>query len=143
MTAGPAEIRLADQAPVAPVPKPPAAVLYPVAYSWFIVLAAFDIVLTALILSPLFGDRGNELNAIAAWVIQVFGLPGMVFYKYVNVAIVLVICEIVGRRRAGIGRRLAEWAVALTAVPVVVSIVMVIVDLSDAVLPVEPMMVLP
>ncbi len=119
--------------------------LYPNAYAWFIFLAALDILLTYLILHPLFSspqvygigpdtantaeqpvdyhERGQEVNALADWVIREHDVPGMVAYKFTLVVIIIVVCEVVGRRRDGLGRRLAEWSAAITSIPVVVALI--------------------
>ncbi len=99
--------------------RPRAPILYPNAYAWFIVAAALDVVVTWMILHA----GGSELNALADWVIRRFDIAGVVSYKFLLVALVLVICEVVGRRNARRGLLLACWAVALTVFPVVVGLV--------------------
>ncbi len=94
-------------------------VLYPDVYLWYVFLAALDIMLTWLILQM----GGREENALAKWIIAHGGLVGAVLFKFGTVVFVVLICEYIGRRRAGTGRRVAEWAIALTAIPVVVAIV--------------------
>jgi len=136
-----------------PTPRPEPAprrrhVLYPNAYVWFVFLAALDIMCTYMIMHPaLFHHpsretigpanppsalhaepRGRELNPLAAGIIDQYGVPGKVVYKFSLVILVIVICEIVGRVKFASGKRLAEWAVALTAIPVVVAIVQMAVD---------------
>lgn len=115
----------------------PGPVRYPNAYAWFVLLATLDIVLTYLILHPVMyaGDldmtesRGAEANAVARWVIERWDVPGMVAFKFALVLFVVLICEAIGRRRAATGRRLAEWAVAITAIPVVVALYQMGLDL--------------
>lgn len=108
-------------------------VLYPDIYVWFVFFAALDILLTYIILSPvIFEDRGREVNAVAEWIIKHYGLPGMVVYKFSLVMLIVCICELVGRLRDHTGRRLAKWCVALTAIPVVVSVVLIVTDLFQA-----------
>ena len=112
-------------------------VRYPNAYVWFVFLAALDVMLTYLILHPvLFArgldtteSRGREANALADWIIQRWDVPGMVAFKFVLVVLVVVLCEVIGRRKDRTGRRLAEWAVAVTAIPVVVALVQMGLDL--------------
>ena len=70
---------------------------------------------------------GAEVNAVARWVLERFGIAGMTVFKFVLVVIVILICQTVGLRRESTGRRLAEWAVALTFVPVVFSFVLLLV----------------
>lgn len=86
-------------------------------YIWYVFFAACDVVMTWAILHL----RGAELNQIANWVIERFHMAGMAAYKFTLVAIVIVICEIVGRQRRNVGNRLAEWAVAITIIPVVIA----------------------
>ncbi|MCP4592569.1 MAG: hypothetical protein GY842_17695 [bacterium] len=95
-------------------------VLYPDIYVWFVFLAAVDLMLTWVILAT----GGKELNWIAASIVEHFNLPGLAGYKFGLVVFVIGMCEAVGRRRASAGYRLAEWAVALSAIPVVISMVL-------------------
>lgn len=95
------------------------AVLYPNAYTWFILLAALDIMVTWTILHC----GGQELNIVADWVIHRFDLPGVVAYKFVLVTFVVLVCEVAGRRNRRTGLTLAYWAIALTAFPVVFGLV--------------------
>ena len=112
-------------------------VRYPNAYVWFIFLAALDIMLTYLILHPvLFArdatmteSRGSEANALANWFIERWDVPGMVIFKFVLVVLVVVLCELIGRRKDETGRRIAEWAVAITSIPVLVALVQMGLDL--------------
>ena len=128
-------------------------VLYPNIYVWFVFVAALDIMCTYIILHPvLFPDvlppaampttddldehfiyalepRGREVNWLAAWVIEHGGMPGKVAYKFSLVMLIVLICEVVGHQRYRLGRKLAEWSVAITAVPVVVAIVQILRDI--------------
>ena len=92
--------------------------LHPRCYKWFVFISASDVVLTWFIL--LLG--GTEVNVIADAVIANAGLQGILIYKFCLVLLVVMICEVVGRRRARIGRNLARSAIAITALPVVLSI---------------------
>jgi len=93
---------------------------YPAPYTWLVFLAAMDIMLTWIVLYT----GGREVNALAAWVIQNAGLPGMVLYKFALVILIVVICEIIASRKEPTARKLAEWAVAITAIPVVITLVL-------------------
>jgi len=93
--------------------------LYQRAYKWFVFLSAFDVVLTWFIL--LLG--GTEVNVLADAVISRAGLNGILIYKFCLVILVVLSCEVIGRRRPRLGRRVAHWSIAVTAVPVVLSIV--------------------
>lgn len=100
--------------------------LYQNQYAWFLFLAAMDIMMTWIILGPPFD--GLEVNWLADQVIQFGGLRAMIGYKFALVVLVIVICEVVGRRNRGRGRLLANMAVILTAFPVVVAFVQLVID---------------
>ena len=91
-------------------------ILYPTAYRWVIIAASLDVICTWFILAL----GGHELNALARTVIEAGGLPAMLAYKFALIALVLVICEHIGRMKFDTGRRLAAAAVALNAFPVIV-----------------------
>lgn len=120
-----------------PSSRPRWSVRYPNAYTWFVFVATLDIVLTYLILNPvLFArdttfteSRGQEANALADYVIARWDVPGMVVFKFVLVVFVILLCEVIGRHRESTGRRLAEWAVAITCIPVLVALIQIGLDL--------------
>ena len=87
-------------------------------YAWFVVLSALDVLFTWTVL--LCG--GQEVNAIADAVIGYAGAQGIVAYKFCLVVLVIVLCEVIGRRRDKVGKKLAEWSVAITSIPIVLSI---------------------
>lgn len=92
---------------------------FPDHYAWYILVSSLDIMLTDLVLRE-FG--AEEVNTIANWMLQRLGVVGLVLLKVATIAVVVVICDLVARRSVQQGRRLAEWAIALSAVPVVVSL---------------------
>ena len=100
------------------------AALYPNAYTWFVLLGALDIMLTWIVLHM----DGREVNVLADWILRQWALPGMVVFKFVLVMVVVIICEIVGRRSDRAGRRLAKLAVIITAIPVVLSFVQMLIE---------------
>lgn len=95
--------------------------LYPKSYKWFVFVSALDVVLTWLIL--LVG--GSEVNVLADAVITSAGLKGVLIFKFCLVLLVVVICEVVGRRRPRAGQKLALLAIAVTSVPVVLSVLQI------------------
>lgn len=103
----------------------PSLAMFPDCYSWFVFLSAMDLFFTLLILHPAFG--AEEVNVLARWVIQHGGLRGIIAYKFGLVGLIVLICEIVGRRREGLGRKLAEWCVAVTTIPVTLSFIQLLV----------------
>ena len=96
---------------------------YPDAYAWFIFVSFLDLLLTWLIL--VFAD-GIEVNPIADAVISHAGSGGLVLFKFSLVIFVVVMCEWTGRRCPTSGRKLSKAAVAITSVPVIVSIIQII-----------------
>ncbi len=112
-----------DRDRVVPAPRRSAsrwsqAVLYPNCYVWYVLLASLDIMLTGVILA----SGGFELNTIAEAVIDRWSVPGMVVYKFTLVMLVVLICEVIGRQDDRLGRKVAEWSVAITAIPVVLAL---------------------
>ena len=93
-------------------------VLYENHYTWFVLVSALDLMLTWVVLQA----GGREANALAATILTNYGLEGMVIFKFALVVLVIVLCEIVGRRNRDAGRKLASWAVALTCVPLLVAV---------------------
>jgi hypothetical protein len=98
------------------------AVLYENHYTWFVLVSALDVMFTWIVLHA----GGREANAIAAAVLQRFGLEGMVAFKFALVAFVIVLCEVIGRRSRNAGRNLASASVALTCVPLVVAVMLLV-----------------
>ena len=50
------------------------------------------------------------------------GLFGLIGFKFCLVVLVVIMAEVIGRRKDRAGRRLAEWAIALTSIPVATSL---------------------
>ena len=87
-------------------------------YVWLILLAALDIMLTWVIL--FYG--GREENLLAGILMGIHGPRILVVYKFPLVVLVILFCEIVGRKKDQTGRRLANLSVAISAFPVVWSL---------------------
>jgi len=96
--------------------------LYPEAYTWLVFVSALDVMFTWVILFL----GGRELNALAAVIIRRGGLAAMVAFKFGLVVFVIVLCEIVGRRSPKAGRGLAYCGVVISALPVVVSVALLV-----------------
>ena len=94
--------------------------LYQNEYVWFVFLAAMDILLTWAILAA----GGDEVNPIAKWVIDRWDLPGAILFKFGLTIFVIIVCEIAGRKRPRTGLMLARAAVAVSALPVGYSLVL-------------------
>lgn len=95
-------------------------VRYPNHYTWLVLVASLDILMTYVILHL----GGLEANPLAAKVIYRWGVPGMVIYKFCFIIIAIVIAEEVGRRHEAKGRRFAEYAIVISAFPVLFALVL-------------------
>ncbi len=95
----------------------PGHALYPERYVWFVLLSSLDVFFTWIVLS----HGGHEANPIAA---TVMGLhpKALVYFKFVIVVIVILICEVVGRRSARTGEWLITAACIVTCIPVLVAL---------------------
>ena len=115
----PEPIAEAVEASVEPLEAKPTNILnrhmrYPNTYVWLLLLSSMDIMLTWVIL--LFG--GSEVNPVARKVIDLYGLPGMIIYKFVLIVFFISICEIVGTLRDSTGWLLSKFSVLVACVPV-------------------------
>ncbi len=99
-------------------------VLYPNHSAWFVLLSSLDIMLTHTILNT-FGKEFNprELNTFADWVIKSAGLWGAIGLKTFSIVTVVIIIEVIGRRRPSWGKTMANCVVAMAIVPVFVALV--------------------
>ncbi len=102
-------------------------VLFANEYCWFVLLSALDIMLTHTILFKFkeLGYYAAELNTFADWVIQRFGLWGAIALKCLSIVTVVIIVEIIGRRRIQTARTLIWCVVAMAIVPVFVALVQI------------------
>lgn len=91
---------------------------YSNAYTWFLFFSSLDIMLTWAILSR----SGTEVNPLAAAVINIWGLPGAIVFKFSLMMFVIVVCEVVGRMHDRRARFLIWLAVSVSSVPVVYSL---------------------
>lgn len=91
---------------------------YPSSYVWLVFVSAMDVMLTWSILSR----GGTEVNPIASMVIDMWGLPGAIAFKFALMIFVILVCEASGRKTDQVGRWLAYAAVAISAIPVAYSI---------------------
>ncbi len=114
-------VNAADDKPKGPLRRH---VLYPTQYTWFVFVSAIDLMFTCVVLTPAIG--AYEVNTLANTVIERYGLTGLAVYKFSLVAFVIIMCEYIGRRRADLASKLAVWSVALPAVAVVVSVVILL-----------------
>ncbi len=83
---------------------------YETELSWFILVGALDVFMTFLILRYSADGRTNNVmiegNPIARWILMRWGIQGMVAFKFIMIAVVAVIAEVVGKTRPVVGRML-------------------------------------
>ena len=83
-------------------------------YALFVFVSCLDIILTWVILYR----GGLEVNPVARIVIESWGLPGAIIFKFSLMLFVIVACEIVGRKSDLKGRSLVVVAILISAFPV-------------------------
>ncbi len=69
---------------------------------FFILANALDAIMTKLLLNF---EQFRESNWLADYILDNYGMRGMVYYKFITVAIVAVIAQIVARKNL----RMARW----------------------------------
>jgi Domain of unknown function (DUF5658) len=92
-------------------------VIFPNGYVWFVFVSALDIMLTWVVLHL----GGREANGLANEIIYRYGLPGLVIFKFALVILVVLICEVVGRRKHESARLLLSVGIMITCMPVVLA----------------------
>lgn len=102
-------------------------VLFPSAYTWLVLAASLDVIMTHLMLSL----GAIEVNIIADRALQAGGLWGLIALKFTIIAGVLWICEYVGRRRLSTARSLVGAGVALNFLPVIFSFAQLVLFFDD------------
>ena len=98
---------------------------YQTPYVWFIFVSSLDIMLTWVIV---LNRDGEEVNPVAKLVIDSWGLPGAIGFKFALTLFVIIACEVIGRKRDLTGRALITFAIVLSSSPVVWSIYLLVVD---------------
>lgn len=89
-------------------------------YVWLIFVSSLDIMLTWQILR----SGGEEVNPVAKIVIDTWGLGGAITFKFALMLFVIISCEVIGRKKDRMARRLIYFAIAVSAFPPVWSIVL-------------------
>ena len=85
---------------------------------WFILVNALDVFMTFILLN-LEGFR--ESNLIANYVLERWGMAGMVYFKFGLVAFITVVAQIVARKKLAVGRWLLNFGSFVTGAVVVYS----------------------
>ena len=86
---------------------------FPTLYGAIVAAGSLDIWLTGILLAL----GGREANPLAAAVLDTYGFTGMVVFKYLVVATLILACEFVASRDRRKARGLALVLVALHAAP--------------------------
>jgi len=94
---------------------------YPNAYVWLVFVSALDIFLTVIVL---FVWRGYEVNPIVSAIIDHLGFHWAIVFKFSLIALVIIICEVVGRQSERTGRKLAIASIIVSALPVAYTFVL-------------------
>jgi hypothetical protein len=98
-------------------------VLYPRQYGWYVIASTLNIVVTVFVLVQY---HAQEVNSLAQRSIELFGTWGLVGLKFLTLALVVSICEYVGRRRPRLGKTLAVIAIFASLFPVCAAAVQVL-----------------
>jgi hypothetical protein len=96
-------------------------VIFPNGYVWFVFISTLDLLLTWIVLYL----GGREANTVANEILNRFGLPGLIVFKFALVVIVVMICEFVGRRREESARLLLSVGIMITCLPVVLAMILI------------------
>lgn len=89
---------------------------YAKAYALLVLFSAIDILLTRKVLMD-FG--GTEANPLAAYVIEQGGFFAASIFKYALVVLAIILCEVIGRMKDHVGRRLSWTMVMIGIIPIV------------------------
>lgn len=70
---------------------------------YFVLANALDAIMTRLLLNF---EQFRESNIIADYVLTNFGMRGMIYFKFIVVAVVVIIAQIVARKKLHVARYL-------------------------------------
>lgn len=91
-------------------------------YLWFILASVLDVIVTTLVISI----GGYEANPLAGLVIGRFGMHGALMFKFTLMLVVILCCEIIGRRDERIGRSIASFAAAVPALAAILGCMLIL-----------------
>lgn len=97
-------------------------VCHPNAYAWYVLVCVLDLCLTYTVIFRL---GGREVNGLAQFALESGGFWGLIALKVLTMIVVIMACESIARERNAAARRLAEWAVAISAIPVILALVQI------------------
>lgn len=96
---------------------------HPNAYVWYVLVCVIDLCLTFTVIFRL---GGREVNGIARAVLDAGGFWGLIGLKLLTMFVVIGACEALARRRPELARRVAEWAVAISSIPAILTLVQIL-----------------
>ncbi len=100
--------------------------LFPNEYVWLVFVSTMDIIFTWIIIR---NYEGRETNPVAQLYIDLYGPTGLIIFKFCIVIFVVLLCEWVGHMKEATGRRLARASVIISALPLLVSVYLVLSNL--------------
>ena len=89
------------------------------AFCWYVLVCALDLMLTNFVINH---AGAIEVNGVANRAIELAGFWGLIALKILTMLVVIGACEVLARQRRRAAVRLVEWAVAISAIPVVVTL---------------------
>lgn len=89
----------------------------------FILVSVFDIVMTHRLIRT---GRFRESNPLAAWFYDHWDFDGMIVFKMILVAVVVVLTQTIARHRPLVARALLRLATAVAAVVVIYSLLLLL-----------------
>ena len=87
----------------------------------YVLVSALDVFLTYLLLRR---PHFVEANVVARYFIDHWGMKGMVYFKFVMVAVVVVLAQVIATQRENTARRLLLFATVVVGAVVVYSVVL-------------------
>lgn len=93
--------------------------------AWYLLLSVLDVVMTYLLLwqsaQPEARVRHYESNPIARWFLNHWGIKGMIYFKFLLVAVVTVVVQVIATRKPAVARGLLLFACAVVGFVVIYS----------------------
>jgi hypothetical protein len=89
-----------------------------------VLVSVLDVLMTHTLLRQ--GFHFYESNPVARWFFARWNMAGMVGFKFLVISIAIVACEVVERRRPGVGRRIIGIGVVAACAVVAYSVLLFI-----------------
>jgi len=92
--------------------------------SLYILVSALDVFMTCIVMSHQAADGGHfyESNPVANYFFLKWGMPGMVFFKFAIVSIVVSIIQLIASQQLVTARRICSFAIVISCVVVLYSL---------------------